>query len=86
MKKLLFSIILIITLASSSVYAETVKLVDKNRTITDEEFMKQWEQLEKDKKQSKVEASKTKADLEASKKRGKDLDELINQLDTNKKK
>ncbi|MDD5203662.1 MAG: hypothetical protein PHH41_11060 [Sulfurimonas sp.] len=78
MNKLLSFIFLVIMLTANLVYAETIKSskkiksADTNQTISDEEFMKQWGQMEKDKKEAK-------ADLEASKKRGKALDELINQ-------
>ena len=91
MKKILFSTICIIFLMSHSVYADTVKSSinskssDSNQTMSNEEFMKQWTQLENEESKAIAESIQVKADLEASKKRGKALDELLNQLDKNKK-
>ncbi len=61
-------------------------------TMSDEEFMKQYEQLEKEKKEARDETVKTelqlkksKEELEASKKLGRTLDELLNKVEKMKK-
>lgn len=58
---------------------------DNNKTISDEEFMKQWEQLEKERKEVKDKTEKSKKELEDSKKLGRTLDELLNKVEKMKK-
>jgi hypothetical protein len=58
---------------------------DNNKTISDEEFMKQWEQLEKDKKEAKAKETNSRADLKEAKTRGEILDELLNRVEEIKK-
>lgn len=78
-------------LISNSTYADTVKSSkntkssDSNQTMLNEDFMKQWTRLENEKNQAEAELIQAKSDLDASKKRGKALDGLLNQLDKNKK-
>lgn len=57
-------------LIANSTYAETIKSADQNQTMSDEEFLQRWKKLEKKKEESKQK-------LEASKKVGKELDELL---------
>lgn len=80
MKKVLSTILLVISF-SNLMYAEVVESTDTNQTMSNEDFMKQWTQLENEENKAIAEAIQVKADLEASKKRGKALDELLNQLD-----
>lgn len=77
MKKLLFSIILITTLVSSFIYAETVKSSDKNQTMTNDEFMKQMMALE----QREIDAKAKTGEL---KKLNKTLDEALDLVNTKK--
>lgn len=46
MKKILFSRICIILLINNSVYAESIKSVDQNQTMSNEEFMKKFMAIE----------------------------------------
>lgn len=64
------SILFTIMLIANSTYAETIKSADQNQTMSDEEFLQRWKKLEKKKEESKQK-------LEASKKVGKELDELL---------
>lgn len=85
MNKLLLFVLLTIMLIGNSTYAETVKSSkhikssDKNQTMTDDEFMKQFMALDQREKDAK-------ADLEASKKLGKTLDELNKLVGVDKEK
>lgn len=88
MNKLIFFILIATTLTCNFIYAETLKSVSKNETISDEEFMKQYEQLEQRKKEAKNKTAKTelqlkksKEELEASKKLGKTLDEILDKVE-----
>ncbi len=88
MKKVLLSILGVIFLLANSINAS-----DNNKTISDEEFMKQWEQLEKKKKEAidkttktELQLKKSEKELEASKKIGKTLDELLDKVDKLKNK
>ncbi len=58
---------------------------DNNKTMTDEEFMKQWQQLEQKEKSAKDKTLKSETELNTSKKLGKTLDELGNKLGVDKK-
>ncbi len=79
MKKLLF-LILSILLSSNFIYAGNKKS-DTNKTMTDDEFMKQFMVLEQKEKNAKAKTIKTEEELEASKKLGKTLDEVGNLID-----
>jgi len=79
MNKVLQSIIYVAILCTSFLYA------DNNKTISDEEFMKQWEQLEKERKEVRDKTEKSKKELEDSKKLGRTLDELLNRIEEIKK-
>lgn len=46
MKKILFSTICIILLINNSAYAESIKSVDQNQTMSNEEFMKKFMAIE----------------------------------------
>lgn len=91
MKNISIITLLAITLICNFVYADTVKSSkntkssDSNQTMSNEDFMNQWTRIENEKIQAEAELVQAKSDLEASKKRGKALDELLNQLDKNKK-
>ena len=58
---------------------------DNKKTMTDEEFMKQWQQLEQKEKSAKDKTLKSETELNTSKKLGKTLDELGNKLGVDKK-
>jgi uncharacterized protein (DUF4213/DUF364 family) len=60
-------------LIGNSAYAGTVKLVDKNQTMSNDEFMKQFMALDKQEKDSEKK-------LEKTIKLRKSVDELTNQL------
>lgn len=82
----IFYIFLTITLFVNFSNAKEIKSSkDTNKTMSDEEFMKQWEQLEKEKKEAIDKEANSRADLEATKKRRKDLDEILNKLKINQK-
>lgn len=76
MKKLLYSALLTIILTANSVFAS-----DTNKTMTDDEFMKQFMALEQKEKNAKAKTIKTGEELEASKKLGKTLDEVGSLID-----
>ncbi|MDD5387319.1 MAG: hypothetical protein PHQ22_09010 [Sulfuricurvum sp.] len=84
MKKILFSTISIIFLMYTSINADSIKSSknikssDQNKSMTDDEFMKQFMALDKREKKAKEE-------LEASKRTGKTLDEINNLLGVDKK-
>lgn len=87
MKKNLSSIFLSVTLICNFVYAETIKSSDKNSTMSDEEFMKQFmtldQQIELEKKKqfdAKAKTEKMKQKSDDIRKLGKTLDELEKQL------
>lgn len=67
------NILLIVLLSFTFVYAETTKTTDTNKTMTDDEFMKQLIKLDNDSKQIDKQ-------LEAQKKLRKTVDEVKSQL------
>lgn len=77
MKNILFFVLILV---STLVYAETIKSIDSNQTMSNEEFMKKMMAFEQRQNDAKAKTAKSQADLDASKKLGKTLDELINQL------
>jgi len=78
MKKFLFSIILITTLASSFVYAEEIKQSkDTNKTMSNDEFMKRFMALEQREKDAKAKTGELK-------KLNKTLDEALDLVNTKK--
>lgn len=79
MIRLIFTIFCTATLACNSVYAETVKSSkgvkqsDSNKTMTDEEFLKEFDLLDKETKEVDKQ-------LETQKKLRKTVDEIKNKL------
>lgn len=58
---------------------------DNNKTMTDEEFMKQWQQLEQREKEAKTKTAEMKKNTQALDKLEKTVDELGNKLGIDKK-
>lgn len=58
---------------------------DNNKTMTDEEFMKQWQQLEQREKEAKTKTAEMKKNTQALDKLEKTVDELGNKLGVDKK-
>ncbi len=58
---------------------------DNNKTMTDEEFMKQWQQLEQREKEAKKKTAEMKKNTQALDKLEKTVDELGNKLGVDKK-
>jgi hypothetical protein len=79
MKNISIITLLAITLICNSAYAETtkssknIKLTDTNKTMTDEEFLKEFDLLDKETKEVDKQ-------LEAQKKLRKTVDEIKNKL------
>lgn len=86
MKNILIITLFAITLISNSLYAETVKSTknikssDKNQTMTDEEFLKQFMALDQEEKDAKAKTVQVEKKLEETRKLRKTVDELANQL------
>lgn len=98
MSKLLLSLFLTMVLISNFIYAETnksakkTKLIDTNKTMTDDEFMKEFMKLSQEVKDEKIKTSKTQDELDQAQKKlaatiklEKTVDELGKQLGVNKK-
>lgn len=78
MKQIFISIFLVSLFFNFSNAEEVKPTKETKQPMSDEEFMKQWEELEQRKQ-------KAKEKTEEAKKRGKALDEIINQLSVDKK-
>ena len=78
MNKLLIIALLSIFAISSN--ADNTKAKDTNKTMTDDEFMKQIIALEQKQNDAKAKTRRTEKELEEAKKTGKTLDEIGNLL------
>lgn len=78
MNKLL--ILALLSIFAISLNADNTKTKDTNKTMTDEEFMKQIMALDQEEKNAKAKTAKTEKELEEAKKTGKTLDEIGNLL------
>jgi hypothetical protein len=79
MKKLLHSILFIVTLVANPMHADTNTTKDTNKTMANDEFMKEFMRLDKN-----IEIKRKKT--EELKKQNKTLDEILDLLDTKKSK
>ena len=79
MKKLLFIILFAITL-----FANDLTATDKNKTMTDEEFLKQFMALEKRQEEAKAKTTIMKKNTEKLKKLNKTLNKLTKILGIDK--
>ncbi len=80
MKKILFSTIYTIFLMSNSIYAETVKITDTNKTMSNDEFMNKMMALEQREKDAKAKTVQVQRKLEETIKLKKTVDELAGKL------
>lgn len=78
MNKLL--ILALLSIFAISLNADNTKAKDTNKTMTDDEFMKEFMKLDKQEKDAKAKTAKTEKELAEAKKTGKTLDEIGNLL------